>query len=51
MLTTKQPVLRRFCCAVIPLTNLADGPKPFRLLGEDIVPFVDAAGTLAPAAS
>jgi phenylpropionate dioxygenase-like ring-hydroxylating dioxygenase large terminal subunit len=48
MLTTKQKVLRRFWYAVVPLDDLADGPKPFRLLGEDIVLFLDAEG--APAA-
>jgi phenylpropionate dioxygenase-like ring-hydroxylating dioxygenase large terminal subunit len=48
MLTTKQKVLRRFWYAVVPLNNLADGPKPFRLLDEDIVLFLDAEG--APAA-
>ena len=34
MLTTKQKVLRRFWYAVMPLDDLRDGPKPFRLLGE-----------------
>lgn len=37
MLVSKQPFLRRFWYPVIPLALLADGPKPFRLLGEDIV--------------
>jgi len=40
MLTTQQKVLRRFWYAVIPLEDLAAGPKPFRLLGEDIVLFL-----------
>jgi phenylpropionate dioxygenase-like ring-hydroxylating dioxygenase large terminal subunit len=44
MLTTKQKVLRRFWYAVIPLEDLADGPKPFRLLGENIVLFLDPEG-------
>jgi phenylpropionate dioxygenase-like ring-hydroxylating dioxygenase large terminal subunit len=44
MLTTKQKVLRRFWYAVMPLDDLAGGPKPFRLLGENIVLFLDAAG-------
>ena len=35
MLTTKQKVLRRFWYAVMPLDDLAAGPKPFRLLGEE----------------
>jgi phenylpropionate dioxygenase-like ring-hydroxylating dioxygenase large terminal subunit len=44
MLNTKQRVLRRFWYAVIPLEALASGPKPFRLLGEDIVLFLDGSG-------
>jgi len=40
MLTTKQNVLRRFWYAVIALEDLKDGPKPLRLLGEDIVLFL-----------
>jgi phenylpropionate dioxygenase-like ring-hydroxylating dioxygenase large terminal subunit len=44
MLTTKQPVLRRFWYAVLPVAALRDGPQPFRLLGEDIVLFLDADG-------
>jgi phenylpropionate dioxygenase-like ring-hydroxylating dioxygenase large terminal subunit len=37
MLVTKQPVLKRFWYPVMPISYLTDGPKPFRLLGEDIV--------------
>ncbi len=48
MLTTRQKTLRRFWYATMPLHHLADGPKPFRLMGEDIVLFLDADG--APAA-
>ena len=48
MLTTRQKVLRRFWYAIMPLDRLANGPQPFRLLGEDIVLFLDADG--APAA-
>jgi len=44
VLTTKQKVLRRFWYAVIPMEYLKSGPKPFRLLGEDIVLFLDADG-------
>jgi len=44
MLTTKQKVLRRFWYATMPLDNLADGPKPFTLLGEKIVLFADENG-------
>jgi phenylpropionate dioxygenase-like ring-hydroxylating dioxygenase large terminal subunit len=44
MLVTQQPVLRKFWHAVMPMTDLADGPKPFTLLGENIVVFLDANG-------
>ena len=44
MLTTKQPIFKKFWHAVIPLSQLQDGPKPFRLLGEDLVLFLDAKG-------
>lgn len=44
MLTSRQKVLRRFWHAVMPLETLGDGPKPFTLLGEDIVLFLDADG-------
>ncbi len=44
MLVTKQNVLKRFWYPVIPVGHLADGPKPFRLLGQDIVVWLDAAG-------
>jgi phenylpropionate dioxygenase-like ring-hydroxylating dioxygenase large terminal subunit len=44
MLTTKQTLFRRFWHAVIPLADLRDGPQPFRLLGEDIVLFLDVDG-------
>jgi len=44
MLVTQQPVLRRFWYPVMPAALLADGPKPFRLLGTDIVLWLDAAG-------
>ncbi len=47
MLTTQQKVLRRFWYAVIALEDLKDGPKPFRLLGEDIVVFLDKDGNPA----
>ena len=32
MLTTRQPVLRRFWYALVPMSHLDDGPKPFRLI-------------------
>ncbi len=48
MLTTQQPVLRKFWYATVPMAQLLEGPKPFRLLGQDIVLFLGADG--APAA-
>jgi phenylpropionate dioxygenase-like ring-hydroxylating dioxygenase large terminal subunit len=48
MLTTQQKTLRKFWYATMPLHHLVDGPKPFRLMGEDIVLFLDTEG--APAA-
>jgi hypothetical protein len=51
MLCTKQKVLRRFWYATVPVDKLADGPKPFTLLGENIVLFLDAGPTTAPASS
>ncbi|WP_310643226.1 Rieske 2Fe-2S domain-containing protein [Limnohabitans sp.] len=44
MLVTQQPVFRKFWHAVMPLNALADGPKPFTLLNENIVLFIDAQG-------
>ena len=45
MLTTRQSVFRRFWHAVMPLSMLAEGrPRPFTLLGEPIVLFLDAEG-------
>jgi phenylpropionate dioxygenase-like ring-hydroxylating dioxygenase large terminal subunit len=44
MLATKQKVLRRFWYATVRLDHLSDGPKPFTLLGENIVLFLDAKG-------
>jgi phenylpropionate dioxygenase-like ring-hydroxylating dioxygenase large terminal subunit len=44
MLCTKQKVLRRFWYATLPIDTLADGPKPFTLLGEKIVMFLDGEG-------
>lgn len=44
MLVTQQPVLRRFWYPVMPTALLTAGPKPFRLLGEDIVLWLDASG-------
>lgn len=47
MLVTRQKVLRRFWYPVIPVGLLADGPKPFTLLGEDLVLWRDRAGRVA----
>jgi phenylpropionate dioxygenase-like ring-hydroxylating dioxygenase large terminal subunit len=48
MLNTRQKVLRNFWYATLPIDALTDGPKAFRLLGEDIALFLGADG--APAA-
>ncbi len=44
MLVTRQPVFRKFWHAVMPLTELHNGPRAFTLLGENIVLFIDADG-------
>jgi phenylpropionate dioxygenase-like ring-hydroxylating dioxygenase large terminal subunit len=44
MLVTRQKVLRRFWYAIMPLSHLQDGPKPFTLLGENIVLWLDGKG-------
>ena len=45
MLTTRQPVFRKFWHAVMPLSMLeGDTPRPFTLLGENIVLFLDERG-------
>ncbi len=44
MRVTQHPVLRRFWYPLMPVRLLADGPKPFRLLGEDIVLWLDGEG-------
>ena len=44
MLTTQQHLFRRFWHAIMPVHELADGPRPFRLMGIDIVLFLDAKG-------
>lgn len=45
MLTTRQPVFRRFWHAVMPMDRLQQGtPQPFTLLGEHLVLFLDAEG-------
>lgn len=47
MLTTKQKTLRHFWYPTLRLDEVASGPKPFRLMGEDIVVFLTADGTPA----
>ena len=47
MLVTRQPVLRRFWYAVMKMSALDNGPKPFTLLGENIVLWKKADGTPA----
>ena len=47
MLVTRQPVLRRFWYAVMPMTALDAGPQPFTLLGENIVVWKKGDGTPA----
>ena len=44
MLVTRQPVFRRFWHATVPLAQLEAGPRPFTLLGTDLVLFLDATG-------
>ena len=44
MLNTRQKVLRKFWYAIMPVDHLKNGPKPFTLLGEKIVLFLDAEG-------
>lgn len=47
MLVTRQPVLRRFWYALMPMDKLDAGPQPFTLLGENIVLWKRADGTPA----
>jgi phenylpropionate dioxygenase-like ring-hydroxylating dioxygenase large terminal subunit len=47
MLVMQQPVLRRFWYATVPLSHLQAGPRPFTLLNNTIVLFLDAEGRLA----
>jgi len=44
MLVTQQAVFRRHWHAVMPMSALQGGPKPFTLLGENIVLFLDEHG-------
>jgi phenylpropionate dioxygenase-like ring-hydroxylating dioxygenase large terminal subunit len=47
MLSTKQPVLRKFWYPVMRMTHLESGPKPFTLLGENIVVWKTTDGKIA----
>src|SRR5580700_7473561 len=49
MLVTQHPVFRRFWYPVIPMEDLAAGPKPFTLLGTKLVLWLDADGKPAAA--
>jgi ferredoxin-NADP reductase/phenylpropionate dioxygenase-like ring-hydroxylating dioxygenase large terminal subunit len=44
MLTTQQNLFRKFWHAIMPVHELDHGPKPFRLMGIDIVLFRDGEG-------
>ena len=44
MLVTRQPVFRHVWHAVMPLALIESGPRPFTLLGVDIVLFLDGEG-------
>jgi ferredoxin-NADP reductase/phenylpropionate dioxygenase-like ring-hydroxylating dioxygenase large terminal subunit len=44
MLTTQQNLFRKFWHAVMPVHELEGGPKPFKLMGIDIVLFLDENG-------
>ena len=44
MLVTQQKVLRKFWYTTLPMSQLADGPKPFTLLGDKIVVWKDGSG-------
>jgi len=44
MLVTQQPILRKFWYPIIPESMLRDGPKPFTLLGRELVLWLDGAG-------
>jgi phenylpropionate dioxygenase-like ring-hydroxylating dioxygenase large terminal subunit len=47
MLNTRQKVLRNFWYAALPVDKLKDGPKPFRLLGHDVLLFIGEGDALA----
>lgn len=45
MLITQHPVFRRFWYPTVALSALRDGPKPFTLLGQKLVLWLDDAGS------
>ena len=47
MLVTQQKVLRKFWYALMPVTQLKDGPQPFTLLGEKLVVWLTEDGSPA----
>ena len=47
MLATQHPVFRRFWYPTLSLTDLSAGPKPFTLLGQEVVLWLTADGTPA----
>ena len=47
MIESRQKVFRRFWHCVMPRSMLSDGPKPFTLLGEPIVLWLDGEGVPA----
>jgi phenylpropionate dioxygenase-like ring-hydroxylating dioxygenase large terminal subunit len=47
MIVTKQPVLRKFWLPVVPVSHLKEAPLPFTLLGEKIVLWKTADGSIA----
>ncbi len=44
MLMTQEPMLSRFWHCLFPFADLTEKPRPFRLLGEDIVVWKDLDG-------
>ena len=44
MRVTQEPVLRKLWYCIMPIGDLDDGPKPFRLLGEKIALWKDKDG-------
>jgi len=46
-LNSKQKVLRNFWYAALPISKLTDGPRSFRVLGQNVVLFLDAQGVPA----